>query len=126
MAADERVLNALAQVVPSVRADRGMVRDSIAVLRSSPQHFYAERGGSVLAARTDDMAFSPKKQSILLVWLGEGEGVALFNEWLAWVAGRKAIRMASFTPLFDHDALPRFMARKGFARCGGMYIWERK
>lgn len=123
------VLNLVTQKVerlfPSVRVDRAVLSQSLQVLKSSSQHFYRERDGSVIGALTDDLPFSTRKQSSLSVWIGNGAGVVLFREWLAWVKSRKAIRIATVTLVFDDKRAERFLLRSGFRRVGGVYIWER-
>lgn len=115
----------LETMFPHTRIDEAVLRHSLGLMKSSAQHFYRERGANVLVALTDDLPFSTKKQSVLLAWAGDGDGVKLFREWMAWVKSRPAIRVACFTPLFDHSRLESFVAREGFRRCGGMFVWER-
>lgn len=119
------VAQKIERLFPSVRVDPAVLSQSLRVLKSSSQHFYRERDGSVIGALTDDLPFSTRKQSSLAVWIGNGAGVVLFREWLAWVKTRKAIRIATVTLMFDDERAERFLLRSGFRRIGGVYIWER-
>jgi hypothetical protein len=125
MAVLDLVEGRIAKLVPSMRIERSKLMNAIAAMRSSSQHFVVEHGENTLIAQTDDLPFSTKKQSVLLVWIGDGEGVRLFRQWMGWVRSRPVIRVACVTPLFDHPRLDSFLRREGFTRHGGMYVWER-
>jgi len=113
------------QTFPSLRVDKVVLRQSLVSLKSSPQHFYRERGNNVLAAQTDNLPFSTRKQCALTIWIGSGEGVVMFREWMTWIKSRKAIRLATVTPLFEDARLGKILARFGFRRVGAVFIWER-
>tara|TARA_R110002074_G_scaffold54404_8_gene135569 strand:- start:266 stop:643 length:378 start_codon:yes stop_codon:yes gene_type:complete len=121
----EIVSSKIEALFPSIRIDKAVLSQSLREIKSSSQHFYREKNGSVLAATTDNMPFSTRKQCSLSVWIGEGDGVILFRQWMTWVRSRKAIRLATVTLMFDDPRADRFLLRSGFRRLGGVYVWER-
>lgn len=115
----------IATLFPGVRIDERELARFLAKIKTSAASFYREDGDNLLVAYTDDLPFSTKKQCVLAVWIGSGEGMAMFREWMRWVKSRKAIRLACYTPLHDDERLERVLARYGFKRHGGMFVWER-
>jgi hypothetical protein len=124
--AADLVMSKIESLLPSVRVDKAVLLQSLRQIKSSSQHFYREDGDNLLAAYTDSMPFSTRKQCSLSVWIGSGSGVSMFRQWMAWVNTRKAIRIATVTLMFDDPRADRFLLRSGFRRLGGVYIWERR
>lgn len=112
-------------IFPKTRVDDRELDLFLRRIKSSAANFYLENGDNLLVAYTDDLPFSSKKQSVLAVWIGSGEGMSMFREWMRWVRSRKAIRLACYTPLHDDERLERVLIRFGFKRRGGMFVWER-
>lgn len=125
MSALTLIYDRLVSTFPSLRIDKAVLGSSMRIIKSSSQHFYRVNGGNIIIAQTETLPFSTRKQCSLVVWLGNGEGINLFKEWMRWVEGRKAIRLATFTPMVDDPRLDRFLIKSGFRRLGGVYIWER-
>lgn len=119
------ISSCIKRILPNTRVDESALESFLIRIRSSAENFYREDGNNLLAAYTDDLPFSSKKQCVLVAWAGSGMGMVFFREWISWVKARKSIRVACYTPMFDDDRLEGVLARYGFKRHGGMFVWER-
>lgn len=114
------VAQIIRETFPGLRVDEKALVQELVATKSSAAHYYRRDGDSLLVAVTSDLPFSSKKQSTIVLWLGDGRGVELMLDYLRWVDKRKAIRVSCFTPTTDRN-WARIMPRFGFTRHGGMY-----
>lgn len=78
-----------------------------------------------LLALTNDHVWAQRKQSHVLLWFSEikGEGSKLLQDYVQWVKGQRAVKVAGLQPDFPiSERAVKIAEQSGFKQYGGAYL----
>jgi len=116
---------------PGLRPDKNKIKTIVAKSITSPACYTMalEAEGKLrgcLIAIVQPHTWAERQVAHIVLWVSEvpSGGVRLLRDFVLWLAPRRGIRLAGYTPDFEWDPrIGKLLIRAGFTRHGGSFLF---